>query len=1669
MKIKKPLSFNHKRKIYYISFLLICGVLLNTYADLSNTKLVDFLANVPATVYGSTKNTIKPTVAPTVSFTFTNNNACSGEEIQFTSDVSGATGDLTYSWDFGDGITSDEENPIHIFEALGCAITLREFEVKLTVTDDTGIFESTPQKVSVIEKPGVEFIDLALNNFNNCGNTSSTSAEYKITVDKINADACITNISIDWGDGTSGVPNATFPITHTYTKVGGYQMKITTTGTNGCLNEKIYQVSNASNPGGGFESPGSTSNLCAPTAELEFGITNWGENSDDTEYIVDFGDGTVETFTHNTLKNSPSYNPTNPENSTTYPVTHAYTTGSCSLPDGKFTAVLTVKNACDSTDFSISNISVLETSEAKFDADELGCVDTSISFKNTTIVGDGIGCSSTANFSWDFGDGTPIVNRTSKTNVPHTYTSPGKYMVTLKVTSTCGSNEYEKEICIIPKMTPLFIVDNEEGCIPLKISATNKTDTSNVCNVLPTYLWTVNYVADNCGITADWEFLNGTNETSENPQFNFKTPGKYTLTQEITTTCGKEKATKIIDVKKPPTVNINDIADICVNTTIAPTATIENCTSDASEITYNWTFTGGSPASATSLIPGDITYATPGVYTVTLKINSACGTVTAINKTFEVYEIPVITNTVLTQEICSTQTSSEITLMADDPRTTFSWSAIASNSNISGFTASGTSNKIPAEKLTNSGNSAGTVTYTAVPKLGPCEGTPVNFTVTVNPSQEITTQPTSYAICLGDAPTNLEVNYNNGAGNIQWYSNTSNTTTGGNIINGATSKLYIPTVTNTGIIYYYAKITFPPGICSSTLTTNIASVTVNETPAIADAEISISSGDTFNFDPSIITSNTVPTNTKYTWSTPTFSPSGAITGASAANTPQDKISQTLNNTITANVTVTYTITPINTATCTGIPFTLKVIITSNISSNPIITDNTCFESNDGKIEVTISGGVPFTTGNAYNISWTGPNGFTANTTTITNLKAGDYTLIVEDQYGTSDPKTYTVKQPEAIKITTDLEKNISCFNGNDGTINVSVSGGTAPYTYNWTTTDGSGIVLNSEDQNTLTAGTYNLEIIDVNNCTTSTSFTLSQPIKGLEIADSKQDIASCFGDSTGAIDINITGGTAPYSYNWTTTDGSGLVANAEDQNNLTSGTYNVTVTDNLGCSTNESFTINELSTEIMIAVTKTDIDPCMGVNYGEITVNPSGGQPPYSISWNHLANGFSLSNLDAGTYIATITDANNCTKEETIIITQPNFNANATVTNPICNGDKGAISLNINGGIAPITVTWDDDATAGIQRNNLSGGTYTVHITDNNPANCPIQRTFTIIDPPAIAISSTVIDDTDCNLIGMGSIDLDVAGGVAPYTFLWSNGETTEDVTNLSAGDYSVEITDTNGCSTTEYFNIFRQTPLSINFEETVTPDCDLKTVSQTTTAKVTGGFLPYTYTWSDGSVSALENSIMTTDQNGSYTLTITDAKGCTESKSVLIDLPSIGNIDFNYNSFTLNEYNLLSMQDPIQFTNLSTGNYTNLSWDFGDGSPIVRDENPIHTYDKVGTFTVTLKADFEPGCTVIQERVLNITKGYLLVNPTAFTPNNDGYNETIRPSYRGLIEIEMTIYNTWGIAIYYEKDINLELKGWDGTVKGKLAENGNYIMLVKGLTFYNTEITSSTPITLIK
>ena len=1553
MKIIKSLSINFKNKIKFLSFLLICGLLINTYSNLKGATLFRFFEDLTATISVSNssvcknetatitfegaggvapytftyteneiektivttgtnnsiniefksaipgnyvfilkevkdasetpvitvldaKKTIKVNEPPVASFTVTNDGSCSGETLKFNNDSTGD--DLTYSWVFGDDDTSTEKSPSHVFKALGCGE--KNYNIKLIVTDKNGCIDSHSERITVLEKPVFEIYDPKERDFSNCGNVSSSNPEFEITVEleSTTTASCITSYSINWDDG-SAESDISFPIKHKYQKLGVYDMVITADGLNGCNVVIIKTVKNISNPSGSIVNPGSTQDICAPTNPVPFVISKWGDNSLDTRYEIDYGDGNKNILYQKDLINSDQYNSSDPDKSENYPVSHIYDKSSCPTT---YTAYLNVVNACSNTETFLPGIRILEKPKLAFSLGSNLCFTNSILFVNNSDFGFGASCEESGRFYWDFGDGTPIINTRELTSQNHKYASPGTYTVKLSSTSFCvGENEIKKEICIEPEISPSFSVDTDAGCIPLNVSTTNATDESVLCSN-PKYEWSVSYTSDNCGDTKDWVFTDDTDKNSINPKFQFTKPGKYTLTQKIVTECGEKTFSKIIDVKKPPTVSINPIEDSCGAITLNPVGNVQNCTSEMDGIRYNWTFTGGTPASSNSLDPGNIEFSSPGIHEVSLEVTSECGVSNKVTQRFEIFEKPVITNTDLSQEICSNQSTEAISFSSNNAATNYTWSAIAS-ANITGFLSNGT-NVIPAQKLINTSNSPGTVTYTVNPKFGVCNGDPVEFTVIVNPAPIITKEPTSSEICLNgtatllevayengtgipsyqwfsnasddvlngtpipdattdsyNPPTNtvgelfyyvkisfasggcseitsktakvtvvpqvtvdpvaaaqticvggsadeMEVTYNGGTGNptfkwyqnvtdsnvggtiipgkttskftpdtfttigdfyyyaeisfegntgcslatsavykihvladpiintepiasqelcqnatptdvtvdvsggtssdflYQWYQNSSNTNSGGTLILGANSASYTPNTsvvgtnyyyvivsqsasgcavtsaissvkvnpapiitkeptsseiclngtatllevayengtgipsyqwfsnasddvlngtpipdattdsynppTNTvGELFYYVKISFASGGCSD-IVSKTASVIVNEIPVIQDKELTIYSETTFSFHPILEIGNTVPVGTTYTWSTPTFNPSGSILGASAATNPQEKISQTLENTGTTPVKVNYVVTP-STSKCIGNSFILVVTVNPSIKSNAVIAHNSCFKSNDGSIITSIIGGVPFETGNPYLISWIGPNGFTSSATTISNLEAGLYTLKIEDKTGYVITETFTITQPNLLTITKDVIKNISCFQGNDGVFEVTVSGGTLPYTYNWTTTDGDGIIINAENQNTLKAGTYTLEIIDKNNCSASTSVLLSEP-EGLKIETVFQENILCFGDATGTIQINVSGGTPlesspgvfDYLYSWSGPNG--FTSTSKNINNLISGNYSVAVTDDLGCTTNADFVLNQ-SPEIQINYTKTDV------------------------------------------------------------------------------------------------------------------------------------------------------------------------------------------------------------------------------------------------------------------------------------------------------------------------------------------------------------------------------------------------------------------------------------------------------------------------------------------------
>ncbi len=501
-----------------------------------------------------------------------------------------------------------------------------------------------------------------------------------------------------------------------------------------------------------------------------------------------------------------------------------------------------------------------------------------------------------------------------------------------------------------------------------------------------------------------------------------------------------------------------------------------------------------------------------------------------------------------------------------------------------------------------------------------------------------------------------------------------------------------------------------------------------------------------------------------------------------------------------------------------------------------------------------------------------------------------------------------------------VRSHVSCNGGNDGSINITATGGAAPYTYSWSNG------ATTEDLNNLSAGTYTVTVTDGAGRTTSESFTISQP-SAISISGSKTNV-KCYGESNGSITLNVCNGSSPYSYSWS--DGS----TSKNRSNLGAGTYVVTVTDANGCSKKDTFVITAPATAIAITGNKTNVK-CKGDENGKIDISVSGGTGPYTYSWSNGTNTSNnnnsnwwnwwsgwcnnnsgstyattqnLSGLEAGTYTVTVTDANGCTKTASYTITEPAsaLSVSGNRSHVACNGgNNGAISVSVSGGVSPYSYKWNDNITTQ-NRSNLAAGNYSVEVTDAN--GCVKSTSFTISQPSAISISGSKTN-VKCYGESNGSITLNVCNGSSPYSYSWSDGSTSKNRSNLGAGTYVVTVTDANGCSKKDTFVITAPaSAIAITGNKT-----NVKCKGEDDGAidiTVIGGVGPYTYSWSDdndgGSHSGHHhgqsgnhrghrchhgNTTNTQDiddlEAGTYTVTVTDANGCTKTASYTITEPA--------------------------------------------------------------------------------------------------------------------------------------------------------------------------------------
>jgi hypothetical protein len=468
--------------------------------------------------------------------------------------------------------------------------------------------------------------------------------------------------------------------------------------------------------------------------------------------------------------------------------------------------------------------------------------------------------------------------------------------------------------------------------------------------------------------------------------------------------------------------------------------------------------------------------------------------------------------------------------------------------------------------------------------------------------------------------------------------------------------------------------------------------------------------------------------------------------------------------------------------------------------------------------------------------------------------------------------------PPALQVT-----NVTCNGGNDGSATVSATGGTAPYTYAWPASAGSQTTAAATG---LSAGTYIVTVTDANSCTDTTLVTITEPT-AVTPTISTQTNVDCNGNSTGSATVTATGGTGGYTYTWDAAAASQTTATATG---LAAGTYSVTVTDASGCTGSTTVTITEpailTATGVARTYTSGDNISCNGLTDGSIDLTVAGGTGPYTYAWdNGAGSNEDPSNLGAGTYNVTVTDANGCTANALFTLTEPTALTSSAVETQQAScsgGSDGKAMVTGSGGSAPYTYQWD--AAAGSQTTqeatSLAAGSYSVTVSDAN--NCTSVSTVSVTSPSGLAATAMVFTNVSCKGASDGSINLNVTGGTAPYTYNWSNGSTSEDLFGLSGGTYTVTVTDANGCTTNATGTVAEPT--------TLTPSTTITDVTCNGNSdgaidlSVTGGTSPYTYIWNTGAITEDISNLPT----GTYTVTVTDANGCMMSHSATVNEPSV-------------------------------------------------------------------------------------------------------------------------------------------------------------------------------------
>lgn len=800
----------------------------------------------------------------------------------------------------------------------------------------------------------------------------------------------------------------------------------------------------------------------------------------------------------------------------------------------------------------------------------------------------------------------------------------------------------------------------------------------------------------------------------------------------------------------------------------------------------------------------------------------------------------------------------------------------------------------------------------------------------------------------------------------------------------------------------------------------------------------------------------------------------------------------------------YSVTATDANGCTGIAAT--VVITqpgAPLDASANVTDVACHSGNTGSVNLNVSGGT-----SPYTFNWN--NGSTAQNPG--NLSTGTYEVTVTDAKACTFATSADVLQPNAALIASCSVTNVTCYGGNNGAASVNATGGTPPYTYYW------AAGFTQKDIGNLSAANYPVTVTDSKGCKANSSALVGQPPQ-FSVSATPVD-AKCFGGADGSVKLSVSGGTPLYTFKWS----NGAIT--QDIVNLTSGSYGVVIRDANNCTAGSSAGVGQPD-PVQITSKGNDVR-CYGESSGSVSINVTGGTGSYTYRWNNNATTKDLNNIPMGTYSLTVTDENNCKETAVKIITQPSLlKANETHTSVLCHGaTTSQVNLAVSGGTPTYKFAWSNGATTqNLQQ--VGAGTYSVLVTDKN--GCSVSRTATITQPAELQLGENH-QNVSCYNLSDGYVHLTVSGGTPSYSFQWNNGSTSQNLNQITSGIYSVTLTDANGCQKSIPSLLVTQ-PDSLDFSITATDVACNGDKKGTLHTQVAGGTLPYIYSWSNQSAAPHQSGLA----KGNYSLTITDANGCSQNGSAFIDsIPPMqisytaeplacaeakGSIDvtvtggkqpyqflwnngrtgedlidihpgdyflsindasgcvldtaivlFNLNSFQVTAWGggTIKLGQSAPINSLATGSQqTTYQW--LPSTALDCETCPNTTARPVRSTLYTVIATDTNGCVASDTVSVNVISDHSLFNPNAFTPNNDGTNDfyELFGNKDGIRYLHFMIFNRWGEMIFETTEPGFK---WDGTYKGELLPPSVfvYVMNVAFLDQEQSEIRKGS-ITLIR